>query len=50
MALEIVNIATKKGYKECQWAINIYENLHPQRTNGNSQVTTMETVDTKNIF
>lgn len=50
MALEIVNIATKKGYKECQWAINIYENLHPQRTNGNSQVTTIETVDTKNIF
>ena len=50
MALEIVNIATKKGYKECQWAINIYETLHPQRTNGTSQVTTMETVDTKNIF
>ena len=49
-ALEIVGIATKNSYKECQWAINIYERLHPQRTNGTSQVTTMETVDKKNTF
>lgn len=50
IALEIVDIATKKGYKECQWAINVYERIHPQRTNSTSQITTMNTVDKKNTF
>ena len=50
MALEIVDIATKKGYKECQWAINIFERLHPQFTGGNTQVTTLQNIDKQNIF
>lgn len=50
MALEIVDIATKKSYKECQWAINIFERLHPQFTGGNAQVTTMQDIDKSHIF
>ena len=50
MALEIVDIATKKSYKECQWAINIYEKLHPQRLNSSNQVTTINNIDKNNIF
>ena len=50
MALEIVDIATKKSYKECQWAINIFERMHPQLTKGTSQVTTINSIDKQNIF
>lgn len=50
MALEIVSIATQKSYSECQWAINIYEKLHPQRTGSTNKITTLETIDKQNIF
>ena len=50
IALEIVSIATEKSYKECQWAINVYEKLHPQRLNSNKEVTTRDTINKDIIF
>lgn len=43
IALKIVNIASIRGYKECQWAINVYE--QDRRTSVNKpRVTTQQRV------
>ena len=45
IALKIVNIASVRGYKECQWAINVYE--QEKRTTINKpRVTTQQRAST----
>lgn len=60
VALEIVRLATKLGYKECQWAINVYEKnrKHLKETNNNilrvnndePKVATMSSVNINRTF
>lgn len=37
MALEIVNIAIERMYTQCQWAINVFQQRHPQMVNYRNQ-------------